>query len=111
MFAQDVLVEASREPAHFLPSALHIDGGGMTYLATDVPDIRLTPCERRVLHEIVGGRSRKAIAQLLGRSIRTVDFHIGNLHRKAGTGRLVELALWGADHRHCCLGPRTSTSP
>ncbi|MEZ4553156.1 MAG: LuxR C-terminal-related transcriptional regulator [Dehalococcoidia bacterium] len=77
----------------------------MTGVVTAGPNVELTPCERQVLHGIVSGQSRKAVAYALGRSIRTIDFHIGNLHRKVGTGRLVELALWGAGHAYCCPRP------
>ena len=45
-------------------------------------DHRLTPQERRVAALVGGGRSNKAAARELGVSIRTVEFHLGNVYRK-----------------------------
>jgi DNA-binding CsgD family transcriptional regulator len=64
--------------------------------------IALTRTEERVLHEHVGGRSQREIALALGLSVRTVQWHFGNLHAKTETRSPVELALFGAGHEYCC---------
>lgn len=45
----------------------------------------LTPRERQIFRLLIGGCDRKEIAyRRLRISLRTVDFHIGNLYRKLG---------------------------
>ena len=51
----------------------------------------LTRSEMRVLRLIVGGLSNKEIAQLLHRSIRTIENHRAHLMHKLGVRRSVEL--------------------
>lgn len=52
---------------------------------------RLTARERTVLRHLSEGRSPAAIAELLGVSRHTVRSHMGNLHRKLGVHKRVEL--------------------
>jgi len=57
---------------------------------------RLSPRERTVLDQLVGGRTSKAIARNLGIEPKTVDVHRANIMRKVGVGTtagLVYLAL------------------
>jgi DNA-binding CsgD family transcriptional regulator len=59
---------------------------------------RLTPQERRVVALVGGGRSNKAAARELGVSIRTVEFHLGNVYRKLSVRSRAELgAALGGD--------------
>jgi DNA-binding CsgD family transcriptional regulator len=51
----------------------------------------LTPRERLVLAQIVGGASSKEAARILGVSRRTIDFHRANLLRKRGARNTVDL--------------------
>ena len=51
----------------------------------------LTQSEMRVLRLIVGGLSNKEIAQLLHRSIRTIENHRAHLMHKLGVNNSVEL--------------------
>ena len=52
----------------------------------------LTRTELKVLRLIIGGKSNKKIAQLLGRSIRTVEDHRNHVMRKLAARNAVELA-------------------
>ncbi|SMF35613.1 regulatory protein, luxR family [Xaviernesmea oryzae] len=51
----------------------------------------LTPRQVAILDRILAGKSAKIIAYELGVSQRTVENHIGTIHRKARTRRLPEL--------------------
>ncbi len=53
--------------------------------------VPLTRSEKRVLQLIVDGRSNKEIADLLHRSIRTIEVHRSRLMRKIGAENLVDL--------------------
>jgi DNA-binding CsgD family transcriptional regulator len=63
-------------------------------MASKNPTFELTPRERQVAHRLLKGEKRSTIGAALGIHIRTVDFHLGNLRRKARAGSLVELAIW-----------------
>jgi DNA-binding CsgD family transcriptional regulator len=52
---------------------------------------RLTPREQEVLHWIVEDKISKEIAQLLGISRKTVDFHRANLMEKLQARSLIHL--------------------
>ncbi len=54
----------------------------------------LTEREREVLHLITSSLSNKEIAQHLGITVRTVDFHVSNILRKLGAISRVEAAIW-----------------
>lgn len=72
----------------------------------------LTPIEIQVLRHIATGRTNREIADMLRRSIRTIEVHRGNLTRKLGTVGLVNLV-----RRAAALGlidlaePITGSSP
>ena len=51
----------------------------------------LTPQERLILAEIVGGNSSKEIARTLNISPRTVEYHRANLLKKYGARNVAEL--------------------
>jgi DNA-binding CsgD family transcriptional regulator len=55
------------------------------------PEIELTAREQEVLGLLREGRANKAIAEALGCSVRTVEFHITNLLRKVGASSRLEL--------------------
>jgi DNA-binding NarL/FixJ family response regulator len=55
---------------------------------------RLTPRERQVVHEVVGGRTNKEIAQELCVSLQTVKHHLTNIFEKVGVHNRLELALF-----------------
>ncbi len=52
----------------------------------------LTKREREVLLNMAEGRWHKEIAQAMGISQSTVEFHVYNLHRKTGITREAQLA-------------------
>ena len=52
---------------------------------------RLTPCEQEVLGLIADGHPNKAIARLIGRSIKTVEKHRSKLMKKLGISSVCEL--------------------
>jgi len=58
-------------------------------------DIELTPREQQVLGLLGEGRANKEIADALGCSVRTVEFHISNLLRKVGASSRLELIACG----------------
>ena len=58
-------------------------------------EIELTPREQQVLGLLGEGRANKEIADALGCSVRTVEFHISNLLRKVGASSRLELIASG----------------
>lgn len=54
---------------------------------------RLTPREREVLELLVRGRTIKQCAQLLGRSVSTIDNHKSRIMKKLNIHRSVDLVL------------------
>ena len=63
-------------------------------MATE-PEIGLTAREQEVLGLLSEGRANKEIADALGCSVRTVEFHISNLLRKVGASSRLELIARG----------------
>ncbi|MCL2636595.1 MAG: response regulator [Betaproteobacteria bacterium] len=62
--------------------------------AASLPDDRLASLSRRereVLREMVSGRQSREIAETLGISIKTVEFHRANIREKLGTSNLADL--------------------
>ncbi|HXF70744.1 MAG TPA: response regulator transcription factor [Thermoflexus sp.] len=58
----------------------------------------LTEREREVLRQMAQGLSNKEIARQLGFTIRTVEFHVGNLLRKLGVASRLEAVMWAREH-------------
>jgi DNA-binding CsgD family transcriptional regulator len=57
------------------------------------PSPELSNREREVIHQLLAGKSNKEIAASLNISIRTVEFHLGNIYDKLGVSTRVELIL------------------
>jgi DNA-binding NarL/FixJ family response regulator len=57
----------------------------------------LTEREMEVLRLVAEGLSNKEIAQSLGVTARTVDFHIGNILRKLEVASRLEAAVWARE--------------
>jgi len=55
-----------------------------------------------VLHQVLNGRSQKQAALVLGISVRTVQWHVANIHGKLNTHSPAQLILACGDHRYCC---------
>jgi predicted ATPase/DNA-binding CsgD family transcriptional regulator len=55
-------------------------------------DPPLTARERQVAEAVDAGMTNKAIARRLGVSMKTVEFHIGNIYRKLGVASRVQLS-------------------
>ncbi|MFC7241037.1 LuxR C-terminal-related transcriptional regulator [Catellatospora aurea] len=53
---------------------------------------QLTEAETRVARAVAGGLSNREVAELLGVSAKTVEFHLGNIFRKVGVRNRTELA-------------------
>jgi DNA-binding NarL/FixJ family response regulator len=58
---------------------------------------RLTPREGEVLRLVAAGLSNKEIAQALAVTVRTVEFHVGNLLKKLNVVSRVEAAVWAKE--------------
>jgi len=59
------------------------------------PEVELTAREQEVLGLLRDGQANKEIADALGCSVRTVEFHITNLLRKMGASSRLELVARG----------------
>ncbi|WP_376792365.1 response regulator [Thermoflexus sp.] len=59
---------------------------------------QLTEREREVLRWMAQGLSNKEIARQLGLTIRTVEFHAGNILQKLGAVSRLEAVLWAKEH-------------
>ncbi|MGK6315430.1 LuxR C-terminal-related transcriptional regulator [Neorhizobium sp. DT-125] len=83
------LSEEDRDEAHVIcilsPSQVEASRRAKALLSS------LTPRQLGILDRIMAGKSAKVIAYELGVSQRTVENHIGTIHRKAKTRRLPEL--------------------
>ena len=55
---------------------------------------RLTPRERQIVAQVVGGRTNKEIAQELCVSLQTIKHHLTNIFEKVGVHNRLELALY-----------------
>ena len=58
----------------------------------------LTEREMEVLHLLAEGLSNKEIARALTVSVRTANFHVGNILHKLGVASRVEAVVWAKDH-------------
>jgi DNA-binding CsgD family transcriptional regulator len=70
------------------------------------PEVELTPREQQVLGLLGEGRANKEIADALGCSVRTVEFHISNLLRKVGASSRLELIAPGRRDIPLVTAPR-----
>ncbi len=61
--------------------------------------LRLSQREREVLNELLAGHFNKVIAEHLGITPRTVEFHRANIFQKMGVSSAVELAHKWGQHR------------
>lgn len=93
--------------AEELNDAIHVVLSGKTYLSKAIPwqvkdalsatssappaTTRLTDRQREVLQLLAEGRSNKEIAGILGLSIKTVEFHRGQLMQTLGVHTVAEL--------------------
>jgi len=59
---------------------------------------RLTPRQREVLQLVAEGKSMKAIAGILGISVRTVEFHKNGIMEQLGFRSTAELTRYALDH-------------
>ena len=53
----------------------------------------LTKVQKRVLKLILSAKSNKEIANILGRSVRTIEVHRGKIMRKLGVDNIVDLVM------------------
>lgn len=68
-------------------------------------DGRVTPRECQVLRWVAAGKSDWAIAQILGISRKTVNFHVENAKRKLGTSTRAQAVLLAARRGLIDQGP------
>ncbi len=68
------------------------------YRETEARWSQLTEREREVLKWMAQGLSNKEIARELGLTVRTVDFHVGNILQKLGVVSRLEAVLWAKEH-------------
>ena len=59
---------------------------------------RLTPRQREVLQLVAEGRSRKEIACILNISVKTVEFHKGNLKRELNLQTVADFTKYAIEH-------------
>jgi len=65
----------------------------------NIADYSLTLQENRIVPEVAKGLPRKVIADKIGISVRTLDFHLVNLRRKCGNFKSTpELSVFLARH-------------
>ncbi|PRY95496.1 LuxR family two component transcriptional regulator [Hasllibacter halocynthiae] len=78
----------------------YLCGGATAALRPGTPGgaIPLTGREQRVLLELAQGRSNKAVAGVLGISVRTVETHRKNIRRKLGIGSTAGLTRYALEH-------------
>ena len=62
--------------------------------------VSLSPREREVLDELIRGHYNKNIADHLGITPRTVEFHRANIFEKMGVGSAIELAHKPVSYTH-----------
>jgi DNA-binding CsgD family transcriptional regulator len=75
------------------------------------PEIELTPREQQVLGLLSEGRANKEIADTLGCSVRTVEFHVSNLLRKVGASSRLELIARGHPDVPLVVSPGPDAPP
>jgi DNA-binding NarL/FixJ family response regulator len=59
----------------------------------------LTPREREILQHIVAGKTNAQIAAVLALSIKTIEWHRGNLMSKLGVHSVADLVRYALQHR------------
>jgi DNA-binding NarL/FixJ family response regulator len=85
---------AARGEAHFSPP---VAARAAAWARGELPG-RLTERELEVLQLLAEGLSNKEIAQALYVTVRTANFHVGNILRKLGVLSRVEAVVWAKDH-------------
>ncbi|MBN2555194.1 MAG: response regulator transcription factor [Anaerolineales bacterium] len=61
-------------------------------------DLPLTPRELEILQKVAEGETSRKIAAVLGISVKTVEWHRGNIVRKLGVQSLAELVRYALEH-------------
>ena len=79
-----VWIEATAE---IFPEQGYMEGAMQDITASKA----LTPAEKKVLRQIIKGKSNGEVAYALGRSVRTIEDHRSHIMRKLGANNLVEL--------------------
>ena len=79
-----VWIEATAE---VFPEKGYMEGAMQDITASKV----LTPAEKKVLRQIVKGKTNSEVAYTLGRSVRTIEDHRSHIMKKLGADNLVEL--------------------
>jgi DNA-binding CsgD family transcriptional regulator len=97
--SQDAMLALTTERLKALGARVELGTGplgGLQYTVRmdPLPTVRLTRREREVLTLVVEGLSNKEMAQALGISTRTVNFHLENLYGKLGVGSRTEAAVY-----------------
>ena len=68
---------------------------------------RMTPRQREILQLVAEGRSRKEIASILNISVKTVEYHKGNLARELNLQTVADFTRYAIEHG-IILSERTS---
>ena len=73
--------------AKLYPEQGYIEGSQIEITASKV----LTPAEKKILGIILQGKSNKEIAEILSRSVRTIEDHRAHIMQKLGANSIIEL--------------------
>ena len=101
-----MIAKLDAERARSLPSdglVAGSSGNQPTSLDAPEPHADLTPRERAVVAQLLGGRSVAEIASELVVEVSTVRTHLKHSRAKSETRGVVELVLWAVDHQHRCV--------
>jgi len=56
---------------------------------------RLSPCQEKIVRLILEGKTNRQIAQVMGRSIRTIEYHRASMKKTTGLSRPVDFVRFG----------------
>jgi two-component system response regulator FixJ len=73
--------------------------------------VRLSPRERDIALALFAGRSNKAVAHLLGISVRTVEMHRAHIMAKLGVKTIAEAAVLATHAGLTSATPRVQQRP
>lgn len=59
---------------------------------------RLSPCQEKIVRLILEGKTNRQIAQVLGRSIRTIEYHRASMKKTTGLSRQVDFVRFGMNY-------------